>query len=150
MNTKRISSPRTISVAGLIGASLLLGRPIFAAEFANDSPVTAQLAADRKAELQERFARRLDEVRRLKDAGKIGETTMGYLEAVDAKNLDDRSVRTLLDEENADRRELYDLIAKEQKTTVDVVADRAARRAYGDAHPGDYFKNGKGEWVRKK
>ena len=113
-------------------------------------PPDATFAADRESELQERFKRRLDDVRTAKADGKIGETREGVLDAVEAKFLDDKALRTLVDEENADRRELYKLIAEKEKATEAQVAERAAARNYQRARSGEYLKDKDGAWKRKK
>jgi uncharacterized protein YdbL (DUF1318 family) len=113
-------------------------------------PAAGAFAADREAELQERFKRRYDEVRDAKAAGKIGETREGVLDAVEAKYLEDKALRALVDEENADRRELYKLIAEKEQTTEAKVAERAAARNYQKARSGEYLKDRDGTWKRKK
>jgi uncharacterized protein YdbL (DUF1318 family) len=113
-------------------------------------PSTTAFAADREAELQERFKRRYDEVRDAKADGKIGETREGLVDAVEAKYLDDKALRKLVDEENADRRELYKLIAEKEKASESQVAERAAARNYQKARSGEYLKDKDGTWRRKK
>ena len=113
-------------------------------------PAGVAFAADREAELQERFKGRLEDVRRAKADGKIGETREGVLDAVEAKYLEDKALRTLVDEENADRRELYKLIAEKEKATEAQVAERAAARNYQKARSGEYLKDKDGAWKRKK
>ena len=109
----------------------------------------ATARADRDAELQERFKKRLPDVRRAKSDGKIGETRAGVLEAVEAKHLEDKTLRTLVDEENADRKELYKLIAEKEKTTEEKVAERNAARNFQRAQSGEYLKDKDGAWKRK-
>ncbi len=105
--------------------------------------------ADRQDELQERFKDRLPDVRDAKADGKIGETTEGVLEAVEGKDLD-ADVRKVVDEENADRRELYKLIAEKEKTSPDKVAERNAARNFQKAKSGEYLKTREGKWKKKK
>ena len=106
--------------------------------------------ADRESDLQERFKKRLPELREAKAAGKVGETREGVVDFVDAKFRDEKPVATLADEENADRRELYKLIAEKEKTTEAKVAERAAARNYEKARSGEYLKDKDGQWKRKK
>ena len=56
------------------------------------------------------------------------------------------SAQKLIDAENADRKELYQVIAAEEKTTADKVAERNAQRNYVKAQKGYYFKMKSGEW----
>jgi uncharacterized protein YdbL (DUF1318 family) len=105
--------------------------------------------ADREDELQERFKDRLPDIRDAKADGDVGETTEGVLEAVDGKDLDG-DVRKLVDEENADRLELYKLIAAKEKTSPEKVAERNAARNFRNAKSGEYLKTPEGKWKRKK
>src|SRR4051812_16234285 len=68
--------------------------------------------ADERSDLQARFATRLPQIRAAKDAGLIGETAAGKVEAV--KGGLDAKVQSTVDEENADRSRLYELIAKKE------------------------------------
>ncbi|HWP39669.1 MAG TPA: YdbL family protein [Tepidisphaeraceae bacterium] len=105
-------------------------------------------AAD-KTQLQARFERRYPQLLEYKSQGKIGETTEGTVEAVDPKYLEDEAIKSLLDEENADRRELYQIIAREENTTPAKVAERTARRNFQKARPGEYLKAADGTWRKK-
>jgi uncharacterized protein YdbL (DUF1318 family) len=103
-------------------------------------------AADRTAELQERFKQRFAQVRSLKDAGKIGETSTGLLGEVKAG---DAAAAKVIADENADRQELYGLIAKKEGTTPDVVARTNATRNFQRAKKGDWLKADDGQWRQK-
>ena len=113
-------------------------------------PAGLALAADREAELQERFKRRFRELREAKADGKVGETREGLVDFVESKHADDKALRTLVDDENADRRELYKLIAEKEKTTEAKVAERAAARNYERARSGEFLKDKDGAWRQKK
>lgn len=102
--------------------------------------------ADRRDELQARFKKRFEQVRQYKDQGKLGETSTGLLEAV--KDADD-ALRSLIEAENADRRELYRLIAEKEGTTADVVARTNATRNFRRAKSGDWLKADDGKWRQK-
>lgn len=106
----------------------------------------AAQAADRMAELQDRFKQRFADVRRLKDAGKIGETSTGLLAEV--KGADATAAKVVADE-NADRQELYGLIAKKEGTSPDVVARTNATRNFQRAQKGDWLKADDGKWRQK-
>ena len=109
---------------------------------------TAARASDKK-ELQARFERRYPQLLEYKTAGKLGETTAGTIEAVDPKYMEDSKLSKLVADENADRLELYTLIAKDEGTTPDVVAQRTAKRNYEKARPGEYLKTADGKWKKK-
>jgi uncharacterized protein YdbL (DUF1318 family) len=106
------------------------------------------LAAD-KQELQTRFERRYPQLLQYKTQGKIGETMQGFVEAVDSSAGQDQTIAKLISEENADRRELYKLIAAEEKTTADLVASRTAKRNYENARKGEFLKGEDGSWKKK-
>jgi uncharacterized protein YdbL (DUF1318 family) len=106
-------------------------------------------AAPTEKELQERFKERFPQIAALKKAGTIGETYEGYLEVVD-ENAADKEVKTLVEQENEDRKALYKLIADKEGTTVEKVAERAAKRAFEKAKPGEYLKGSDGTWKKKE
>ena len=104
--------------------------------------------ADRMSELQQQFKQRYPEIKKLKSAGQVGETSQGTLEAVNGKNLDS-SAQNLVSQENADRHERYDLIAKKENTTAELVAERNGKRNFDRAAPGEYLKDKDGHWAKK-
>ena len=104
----------------------------------------------RKAELQERFRQRDGALGAAKRDGKVGETTEGLVDFVKDEFREDAKLRRLVDDENKDRRELYEIIAKETGATPAVVAEQNARRNYQRARPGEYLKTATGEWRQKK
>ena len=118
--------------------------------FAPAPRARADSTADRKAELKERFRSRDQRLDAYKKDGKIGETTEGFIEAVKKAYLDDETLARLVKEENADRKELYAIIAKETNATPEVVADQNARRNFQRARPGEWLKAASGEWRQKK
>jgi uncharacterized protein YdbL (DUF1318 family) len=99
--------------------------------------------------LKGNFKKRFSTVVALKKDGKIGETKAGALEAVKPEYMKDNRVRSIVNTENADRRKLYALLAKQKKTTPQVVAQRNARRNFSKAAKGEYLKQGDGNWKRK-
>ncbi len=105
--------------------------------------------------LKENFKKRYPTILKLKDAGKIGETTKGKIGAVKAAYLEEKAsgettVRAIIAAENTDRDRLYVLMAKQAETTVDKVAARAAKRNFGKASLEHYLKLKSGKWVKKK
>ena len=105
--------------------------------------------ADTKADLQARFKERLPQIGALKRDGKAGETFDGMLEAVKGVTLDKDQTK-LADDENADRKEIYKLIAAEEGTTAEKVAERNALRHYKNGKKGDWFKLKDGQWKQKE
>jgi len=100
-----------------------------------------------KAELQERFKARRAQIQQAKSAGHIGEVVTGYLEAV--KTSAPADAKNLLNAENADRKELYELFAKEENLAPEQVAQRAARLNFERAKPGEWLKGADGVWKQK-
>ena len=106
----------------------------------------ALLAQETKMDkLRDRFKQRYPQVQELKKAGVVGETSDGYLDYVKKK---DPKAADLVDAENADRKRLYESIAKEKGTTVDLVASQAAKRNFAKAADGEYLKED-GTWKKK-
>jgi uncharacterized protein YdbL (DUF1318 family) len=132
---RSVLSRGVVALAGALLSTLLL------------SPTVAH--ADRGDDLRQRFKNRFSQVKAAKQAGKIGETSAGLLEGVPGKSLDD-ATRKLADEENADRQELYKLIADREKTTAQKVAERNAARNFEKATAGEYLKGANGKWTQKK
>lgn len=102
-------------------------------------------AADMK-ELQQRFKERYPKLQEFKQAGTVGETSDGYIEFVKER---DRDAAKVVDAENADRRELYKLLAKEAGTSAEVVAKRNAQRNFERARAGEWLRKD-GKWEQKK
>ncbi len=131
---------RTIALLLLSLAALLQCRPAQA--------IAATAAADdRLAQLRDRFAARLNDILTLKAAGKVGETSDGTVDAVKEGVLEADS-RRVINDENADRQELYGLIAQREGTTPQVVARRAALRHFQRANAGEFLKQD-GVWRQK-
>jgi uncharacterized protein YdbL (DUF1318 family) len=107
---------------------------------------TAALAAS-KEELQKRFKDRYPQLKSLKQSGTIGETSEGLVDFVKDK---DAKASKLVDAENADRHELYELVAKETNVTPDDVAARNAKRNHDKLQPGEYYRGDDGKWTQKK
>jgi len=103
--------------------------------------------ADRTADLQQQFKERFKEIKQLKSAGKVGETSQGLVEPVAGKL--DEAAQKLVTEENADRKELYGIIAKKEGTTPQLVAERNAKRNFDRAAAGEYLKDKDGHWTKK-
>jgi uncharacterized protein YdbL (DUF1318 family) len=102
-------------------------------------------AADSKAELQKRFKARYPEIQRLKTDGVIGETDEGYIDFVNKK---DAKAADLVEQENADRRALYALIAKDTGESPEIVAKHNAERNFKKAKTGEYLRYD-GKWKKK-
>ncbi|HEX2971496.1 MAG TPA: DUF1318 domain-containing protein [Tepidisphaeraceae bacterium] len=133
----------TINRAGIL---ICAGMLTLVLGFAN---IASAARADTKAELQARFKQRLAQVNGLKREGKVGETWDGWLETVKKAELTEKQQK-LIDAENDDRKELYKIIAEEEKTSADVVGQRNAQRNYKLGKKGDWFKLKNGVWKQKE
>ena len=98
-------------------------------------------------ELKERFKGRYQQLQALKQQAKVGETAGGFVAPVKPEFAGDAS--GVIDPENRDRRELYDLLAKQTNATPDAVANRNAARNFQKAKPGEWLKNADGSWRQK-
>lgn len=96
--------------------------------------------------LQEKFEHRYPELRELKKNGVIGETAEGFVAFVKGETA---GAEEIVNEENADRRTLYALIAEKEQTTEQKVAERNARRNFRNAEPGDHLRDKDGRWSQK-
>jgi len=108
--------------------------------------IAAPAVADELDDLKQRFKERAGELLTLKNAGKIGETYLGYVEAV--KGGLSAAEQKIVDAENADRKKLYTIIAKQQGTTPQRVAERNALRNFSNADKGHWLKSKDG-WMQK-
>lgn len=121
---------------------------VLAAAFTFNAPrAHAADSKSEKAKIRARSEARDPQVRQLKSAGKIGETSDGLIEAVNPADVDG-SISKLIDEENADRTALYKLVAKDQGASIDTVARNAAKINFRDAKKGEWLKEN-GRWRQK-
>lgn len=81
------------------------------------------------------------------DAGVIGETYRGTVETV--KPTSDKDVNDLVAEENADREQLFKLLAKKRDLSVAEVRKNFAVFRYRKAADKHYFKGKNGDWLTK-
>ncbi len=97
-------------------------------------------------DIKSRMKSRLSTIITLKTKGIIGENNKGYLEFLGS----DKSKKDVIDAENKDRETVYTDIAKEQKTTAEVVGRRRATQIAEKANPGEWIQKESGEWYQKK
>jgi len=134
---------RTLFTAAIAALSTLaLSAGAFAQAEEHDDP--------RLDKLRAKFEQRYPEILKAKNAGKIGENTVGHVEIVHDEDKDDADLRKLVAAENADRDDLYRIVAELENVTPEEVAKHNALRNYKKAGPGDYLKKPDGTWGRKK
>ena len=95
--------------------------------------------------IKKRMIERLPTIRELKGKGLIGENNKGYLEFVGSKKEKANVIRA----ENKDRRKVYDAIAKQQGTTVELVGQHRAIQIAKKAKPGEWLQDANGKWYQK-
>ncbi|MBW2502906.1 MAG: YdbL family protein [Deltaproteobacteria bacterium] len=99
-------------------------------------------ADDIKARMQER----LPTIVQMKADNIIGENNKGYLEFVPGGSGRDEAV---IKAENSDRQAVYSAIAKQQKTSAELVGERRAIQISERAKPGEWIQDKSGKWLRK-
>lgn len=107
--------------------------------------VSVAAAADVES-ITERMRERLPAIDELKEAGTIGENNRALLEA---RSELEREQRELIQEENADRQTLYELVAERTDQSLDEVARQRAARIAQLATRGVWLQNMRGKWYRK-
>jgi len=108
-------------------------------------PALLCAAEAKKDDLRKRIRERAPKIEALKDKGVIGETDEGYVDFVKGK---DAEASAVVDPENADRKTVYNIIAKDTGESVDKVARQAAQKRFDHAKPGEWMKIS-GTWKKK-
>ena len=94
--------------------------------------------------IKQRMKARLPTINALKQNGIVGENNKGFLAFRGGrKNAD------VIDAENADRKRIYEAIAKSQGTTADLVGKRRALQIRNIAGPGEWLQDENGKWYKK-
>ena len=96
--------------------------------------------------IKERFLKRKPILNQLKMDGFIGENNQGYVEF----RIPNDEHTELVENENADRRLVYQRIAKRHGTDVEVVGRRRAVQIAKIARRGDWLQDEDGNWYRKE
>ncbi|UCD82271.1 MAG: YdbL family protein [Desulfobacterales bacterium] len=97
-------------------------------------------------EIKQRMLARLPVIKSLKDKGLVGENNKGYLEFIGKK----KEQEDVVEAENSDRKQVYEAIAKQQSTTVEVVGKHRAVQIADKAQPGEWLQDANGKWYQKK
>ncbi len=119
----------------LVAATLLLGA---ASVYADDD-------SDLK-KAQQSMTERLKTVVEYKKSGKIGENNLGYIVA---RVKDDKDLDAVVAADNADRKQIYDLVAKKMKSSSQQVGKQRAIIIAKNAKPGDWLQADNGKWYQK-
>jgi uncharacterized protein YdbL (DUF1318 family) len=97
-------------------------------------------------EIRDRMIARLPEIKALKAKGLVGENNKGYLEFVGQQ----KEKKEVVTAENQDREKVYQAIAKQQGTTVELVGIHRAVQIATKAQPGEWLQDANGKWYRKE
>ena len=95
--------------------------------------------------VKERMLTRLPQIDSMKSKGIIGENNRGFLEFLGS----DHSNAQIVEEENADRRKVYQAIAAQQGTTPELVGSRRAMQIEENAPSGTWLQAPDGNWAKK-
>lgn len=102
------------------------------------------MAQDTIESVTQSIKARYRELYKAKLQGRIGETIDGFVATVKGGN------DPLVEAENADRRTLYQLLAKKEGVSVDEVARTAGARNFRNASPEEWLRGPDGQWLQKK
>ena len=105
------------------------------------------LQANNAETIKQNMIKRLPRIQELKKDGLIGENQQGYLEAVQS-NLP-AADKELIEAENADRKSVYEAIARQQGTTAELVGKLRAKKIFEQAKSGEFLKQEDGTWKKK-
>ncbi len=95
--------------------------------------------------IKERMLERIPVLTSLKQEGIVGENNRGFLEFRQA----DKGRESLVNAENADRRQVYEAIARKQGAAPELVGKRRALQIAEIAAPGTWLQDAGGQWYRK-
>jgi uncharacterized protein YdbL (DUF1318 family) len=97
-------------------------------------------------DIKSRMKDRLPVIKSLKMRGVIGENNRGYLQFLGEK----REKENVVNAENQDRKTVYSAIAKQQKTTLEVVERHRAAQIEQKAEPREWLQDANGKWYQLK
>lgn len=117
----------------VLGTLLILG--ILAA--------SATLHAD---DIKTRMHERLPTIVELKARGVVGENNQGYLEMLGGQT----EQQELIAAENRDRRVIYEQLARQTNTNVQIVGQRRAIQIAERAPSGEWLQDAGGNWYQKQ
>ena len=96
-------------------------------------------------DIKSRMIKRLPVIKELKAKGIIGENNRGYLEFTGKS----REKQDVVDTENKDRKEIYEAIAKQQKTKLETVEKHRAVQIEEKATKGEWLQDANGKWYSR-
>lgn len=105
------------------------------------------LQANNAETIKQNMIKRLPRIQELKKDGLIGENQLGYLEAVQSSL--PAADKEVIEAENADRKAVYEAIARQQGTTAELVGKLRAKKIFEQAKSGEFLKQEDGTWKKK-
>ena len=104
------------------------------------------LSAQSAAEIQQAMKERLPKIDAMKLQGVIGENNQGYVEARDTVSPEQRK---LIAEENADRKKLYNIVARRTGVELQEVEMNRAAQLRHRSPSGIWLQDEEGNWFQK-
>jgi uncharacterized protein len=104
------------------------------------------LSAQNAGELRQRMEARLPAIIELKTEKLVGENNQAYLAALGTLNATQSEVVAA---ENADRRSVYTMLARQTGAALDLVEKKRAAQLREQAAAGTMIQTESGEWVAK-
>lgn len=117
----------------------------------SDDDKTVDQYSARVDVLKTRMLNRLKMIDQLKTKNILGEDRFGYLAPTPTfeKSLDAKQI-ALVKEENDDRKEIYNILAKRTNTTLLQVQDVRAKMIRDKSKKGMWLQDTKGRWYQKR
>lgn len=98
------------------------------------------------AGIKERLAERLPAINKLKTNLVIGEDNKGFLAVKGNISATDKKI---VDAENADRKKIYEMLAKKNGVSVEKIQTRRAAQIADRSKKGIWLQNPAGKWYKK-
>ena len=105
------------------------------------------LQADNAETIKQNMIKRLPRIQELKKDGMIGENQQGYLEAVQSSI--PAADKAVIEDENADRKTVYEAIAKQKGTTIELVGKLRAKKIFEAGQNRRILETEDGSWSKK-
>ncbi|MCG8527416.1 MAG: YdbL family protein [Opitutales bacterium] len=104
------------------------------------------VSAENPTEIQKRMADRLPAIVELKTQNIVGENNEALLSILGQTN---ESNAQIVQQENADRKTIYNLLAKQTGAPVHLVQSKRAAQLRAQAAAGTMVQTEAGEWIKK-
>ena len=108
-------------------------------------PLTAQAAPSAQT-IKANMKKRLPAITALLESGALGEAATGFLAIRGELSAADKS---LVAAENADRKLIYEAIARKEQASAQLVGERRAKQIFDRAKPGTWLQDSNGNWKQK-